>query len=226
MKEDYNLQKQFTPSFIILQKNIGKEIHKFFGNKKITIIDLGFGTGLTSEEILIQNPKAKILGVDVDPTLMTQAQDLLNKFKNRLTVAESDALIYLKKIQSDSIDVVASAFTIHNFKPPYRHKILKEIFRVLKKDGLFVNSDKYNSSDPKKNKDWFDYHYNYQLQKLTSLGKEDIAKGWYKHHLQDNKKNTAQLDEPTIKEMEQIGFEHIKITYRNHLVATLTSLKL
>ena len=65
----------------------------------------------------------------------------------RVTFEQQDALTALQSMPSDSADVVASAYTLHNFLIDYRKKVVDEIYRVLKPGGRFINGDRYALDD-------------------------------------------------------------------------------
>ncbi len=81
--------------------------------------------------------------------MQEQAKKHLSKWitEGKLTFSGDDALTALKKIAPDSVDIVASAYTLHNFLDSYRNEVIQEIFRILKPGGQFINGDRYGLDD-------------------------------------------------------------------------------
>ena len=59
-------------------------------NSVVRIVDLGCGTGSLMLEMLEAFPKAELIGIDFDPTLVPLAQNRLTKFGNRVTLLLED----------------------------------------------------------------------------------------------------------------------------------------
>ena len=61
---------------------------------------------------------------------------------------QRDALAYLQSVGDGCLDIVASVMALRHFERSYRSRVLREIYRVRKPQGLFVNGDKYPPDDP------------------------------------------------------------------------------
>jgi len=136
----------------------------------------------------------------------------------RIEIAEKDALEFLKNMPEDSMDSVASALTIHNFKADYREEVLKEIFRVLKPGGSFINSDKIMPDDP----EIYERERKWQMEQFNNADvPEEIREGWIKHYEIDSRPDIIMREKEVVKMMEEIGFKDIKVSDRHHLEAML-----
>ncbi len=228
--EEYNLFKLACPHFEELENKLGKVIREQFQNKNISeikVLEIGCGPGYTSLIILDADKRTKIVAVDNEPVMVEQAKEILKEFidHGRVQLIEDDALEFLKKQSSDSFDVFASGFTLHNLPNDFREKVLKEICRVLKSEGIFVNADKYalnNESEHRKSLNW-------QLQqfkeKYSQINRSDLIEEWTKHYLQDDKTNIIMRESDSIKSMNGIGFKDIKILFRKQMDAVLFARK-
>jgi tRNA (cmo5U34)-methyltransferase len=155
--EEYDLFSMALPHQDIIQKRVSEILSQHYSADKykdkekeiIETLEIGFGTGLTTQALLSKDARVRIIAVDNEPLMFAQASDKLRSYpKERLTLHTIDVFDYLKKIESNSFDAVASAWTLHNFHNDFRNKVLKEIYRVLKPGAIFINGDKMAVSDP------------------------------------------------------------------------------
>ena len=228
--EEYNLFKLACPHFEELENSLGKIIQEKFqdkNNSEIKVLEIGCGPGFTTLIILDSDKKIKIVAVDNESIMIEQAKDILKEFidNKRVQLIEDDALEFLEKQDSDSFDVFASGFTLHNFPNDFREKVLKEIYRVLKPEGIFVNADKYaldNELEHKKSLKW-------QLQqfkeKYSLINRPDLIKEWTNHYLEDDKPNVIMKESDSIKAMNKIGFKDINVVFRKQMDAVLFARK-
>lgn len=135
IKHCFNKAAEHYDESAHLQKNIAKTLLSMMPSQPIsTLIDLGCGTGLSTEYLAEKFLTSTIHGIDI-------ANDLLEKAKNRLTAprihlytADFDCL----PCDNQIFDGVFSNMALHwglSFKTT-----LTEITRVLKRNGLLVFS--------------------------------------------------------------------------------------
>ena len=80
---------------------------------------------------------AKVIGIDISEEQLKYAKKLIDKNKVKIKLLQGD-MANLKQIKSNSQDIVFSSwalFYVKNLK-----KCFKEVYRVLKKNGIFVFS--------------------------------------------------------------------------------------
>ena len=98
-----------------------------------TILDLGCGPGYLPVEIAKREPNINIIGVDLSKKLIHMAQENAAKAglsgQLRFEVGNAANL----RFEHDVFDMVISTGMLHSLKDPI--KVLKEIYRVLKKGG-------------------------------------------------------------------------------------------
>ncbi|MEA3515216.1 MAG: class I SAM-dependent methyltransferase [Nanoarchaeota archaeon] len=227
---EYGLFKLACPHFQKLENALGKIIKEQFQSnsfEEIKILEIGCGPGYTTLIILDSDNRTRIIAVDNEPVMIKQAKEILNKFikNNRVELIEYDALKFLKKQSSDSFDVFASGFTLHNFTKDYREKVIKEIYRVLKQGGIFVNADKYALDDKSEHKQ----SLNWQLQQFkegySRINRPDLIEEWTNHYLEDDKPEVIMKESESIKSMSKIGFKNIKLLFRKQMEAILFAKK-
>ena len=120
------------------------------------------------------------------------------------------------------MDAVASGLTIHNFKVDYREDVLKEIFRVLKSGGTFINADKYVPDDLEEYKK----EYDWQMQQFRDADvTEEVREGWIKHYEVDNRPEIIMKERESVELMKRIGFVDVATSNRHHLEMLLIAKK-
>lgn len=112
-------------------------------------IEIGCGFGDTTLQILGADPRIQVQFNDKNPDRIQFTEDRLRRTginPNRYFIAIGDALEVLHGTDTTSVDVIATAQTIHNFPNKgegSKREYYEEIARVLVPGGLFVNADKY-----------------------------------------------------------------------------------
>lgn len=99
-----------------------------------TALDLGCGTGEMMRLILQQNKDKSLYGIDLSEKMLEVAKEKLGNHVN-LILSDSEQLPF-----SDSFfDVVYCNDSFHHYPAP--DKVLSEVYRVLKPNGIFVVCD-------------------------------------------------------------------------------------
>lgn len=226
--DDYDLIKNHRPKAENNYADLVQPIRKHFGNYRkgiIFSIDIGCGDGDATEYMLKADSRIKILALDPDIKMIDR---LVVRFPTECRIGIITPL--LSKIQevnpkifSDSIDLIVSAWTLHNFKREERHQVLEECYRMLSPGGLFINMDKYMPSDPAELEKISAYHKSlYDIH--LSYGRPDIRESMLKHHAGDMSPGIIMKENESLEEMKQIGFKNVRLEsktrLKSHMVAT------
>ncbi len=124
-------------------------------NSIVQIIDLGCGTGSLMLEMLQAFPKAELIGIDFDPTLLPLARQRLAKFSNRIKLILVDLrqegwLEYLEK----PADAVISATALHWLRQKELVRLYGHIAQILRPGGIFLNADHAGSGNDRIQQVW------------------------------------------------------------------------
>jgi demethylmenaquinone methyltransferase/2-methoxy-6-polyprenyl-1,4-benzoquinol methylase len=103
-------------------------------NDDSRILDVCFGTGNSTLLVAKNNDRNRITGLDLSADMLEVAnrkirkRGLTNIETIRMDAAEMD-------LEDESFDVATSSFGLHEMEYPVMESILKEMSRVLKRDG-------------------------------------------------------------------------------------------
>jgi tRNA (cmo5U34)-methyltransferase len=188
--DEYDLFQLASPHYNELQNSVGEMLKLEFNKSNLTtinVLEIGFGTGLTSKIVLMAYDRIKLKAVDNEPIMQEKATTALSQFDDgRVELSIQDALEYLKSIPSNSFEAVISAFVIHNFQRDYRAEVIKEIYRILKPRGIFINADKIGASDPAEHSRNVEWQMK-QFDVFEKIGKPELKKEWVEHYQEDEK---------------------------------------
>jgi tRNA (cmo5U34)-methyltransferase len=146
--DEYDMLKLICPSAVEMSRKVGEFIGDWtplYPYTYLNLLEIGCGTGITTAHLLACRDHIEIVSVDNAPAMLSQSRQNLAQVleEGRLHLIENDALSYLQGISNGSVDIIASAYALHNFLNGYRCRVLEEIFRALKPGGLFINGDRY-----------------------------------------------------------------------------------
>jgi ubiquinone/menaquinone biosynthesis C-methylase UbiE len=110
------------------------------------ILDVACGTGRALRQLRTVFPEALLYGVDLSPTYLRKANQLLSQTggeRTQLRQANGEALPY----QNDYFDAVTSVFLFHELPGTARQNVINESYRVLQPGGTFVICDSIQMND-------------------------------------------------------------------------------
>ncbi len=226
LSEEYDVLRVVCPSILTISSMVGQALANTFAGKSPTVFEIGCGTGITTSSIFDACPDAQVSSVDSEPNMVRQVSVNLatHIMAGRLIVEEADALSALRLLPSDSLDAVASGYAIHNFQNIYRNEVLREIHRVLKDDGLFVNGDRYAIDVPREHVATVQSELRGWFASFASLGRLDLLEEWVVHLLSDECSSRIMRLRPSLDVMSHVGFS-TSITYREGVNALVVGVK-
>ena len=229
--EEYHFLERICPPAAAMSRRVGDFVRDWVAptdSRPLELLELGCGTGITTRHLLHSRPDARILSVDNAPAMLNQARGFLADAvaEGRLTFREIDALGALQSLPDASVDIVASAYTLHNFLLGYRHRVLAEILRVLRPGGVFANGDRYAMDDPAA------HLANTQAELggyfrilLEEMRRPDLLEQWVIHHFSDESEEHLMKLSPQLAEMTELGFESVQVHFRETVNALVSGVK-
>jgi len=224
---EYNLFERSIPWHEEFQNKISEEIKIYCfniqGNEAIKVFEAGCGTGITTVRILGADKRIQVIALDNEDKTLKQAEEVLKDFQDRINFVKEDISKYLENIEENSLDIFASAYVIHNLLPEYREKMFREVSRVLKVGGLFINGDKYaRNNNDQQIVDLEDQIKNFDI--YDKMGRSDLKSEWIRHYNEDEKIKITENEQGEI--LKNFGFSNIKTVFRKRMEAIITAVKL
>lgn len=225
----YSLIEKTIPYYDKLQRQaaclVGRAVK---GVKSPIVVDIGTGTGSTILAMLeFLPPEAIVIGLDNERDMLVQAEHRLRREirRGQVQLIESDALQWIQRLGSKSVDGFVSGFTLHNFSAPNREILLRHAFRCLRNGGLFANADKYvNDND--------DLRRDAMLRQIRRIARvfleekcESLLPDWIRHYIEDQERDRRMCREAAMKQMRRCGFSNISLTAIRNMEAVLVAEK-
>jgi ubiquinone/menaquinone biosynthesis C-methylase UbiE len=227
--KEYQMLKLICPFAVEMSRLVGVEVGDYCRTKAepMNLVELGGGTGITTLAILSADQHLKVLSVDSEPTMQDQAKQSLKQWADagRVSFCGEDALSALKNLPSNSVDLVASAYTLHNFEADYRRRVIQDVFRVLKAGGHFINGDRYALDDIDAHTRNTQREVAGYFKVLKEMDRLDLLEHWIIHLYSDESENHIMREAVALRQLDEAGFEQIKIKLRQDVNALLTAVK-
>ncbi len=226
---EYEMLKHFCPAAAAMSVRVGEFVASLPAapGRPLDLFEIGCGTGVTTRALLERRQDVTITAVDNEPTMLSQARDNLSSFvdQGRVRLVEADALSGLLDLASASVDLVASAYAMHNFLDGYRTQALAEIFRVLRPGGLFLNGDRYGLDDAGEHTRLTQDEARSYFKAFSAIGRYDLLEQWIIHLFSDESADHLMRLGPALTKMREIGFDPVDAPFRDGVNTLLTAAK-
>ncbi|MBT3812781.1 MAG: class I SAM-dependent methyltransferase [Gammaproteobacteria bacterium] len=228
--EEYETLKLICPLATKMSQLVGMTVQEYADThpgQVLSVLELGGGTGITTLAILNASDAVNVMSVDSEPTMQSQAKKSLMQWakQGRLLFDGRDALTALKNTPDASIDLMASAYTLHNFLDTYRAEVITEIFRVLKPGGQFINGDRYGLDDISDHTRLLQNDIAGYFDVLVRLKKFAVLQHWIVHLFADESENHVMRESFSLQQLKQACFKEINLSHRCEGNALVTAVK-
>jgi tRNA (cmo5U34)-methyltransferase len=175
------------------------------------VVDLGTGSGALAQRILRVRPKARLIGIDSDASMLAAAS---HRLRGKIQTIEED----FERSRIPRCDVVSASFALHHVPTGGRKAgVYKRCFQSLRPGGMFVSADCYLASSAvvrtRDRQGWLNH-----LQRTYSRKKaENFLKTWAKEDVYFSLDREIQL-------LTEAGFG-VEVTWRRDSFAVLVGLK-
>lgn len=107
------------------------------------VVDLACGPGSMSQRLLARFPGARAIAVDVDPAMLAVGRGALGTVGGRLSWIQADlaAPDWHGALGDVVVDAVLSTTALHWLEPSVLVRIYRDIHRILRPGGVFLNGD-------------------------------------------------------------------------------------
>lgn len=227
--QEYQLLKLLSPLSAKMSHLVGETvaIHAATAQQPLQVVELGGGTGVTTLAILSAHENLNIVSIDNEPVMQNQAKQHLQAWvqRQKLTFSSDDALTALRALPTASVDVIASAYTLHNFLDHYRASVIAEAFRILKPGGHFINGDRYALDDIDQHTRLTQAEVGHYFKTLIDLNKLDVLEHWIVHLFSDESENHIMRETPALQQLTAAGFKGVELRHRQLVNALVTASK-
>ena len=226
--QDYEMLKLICPLMTEMSRLVAETVRGYTTTQsKLNVVELGGGTGIATLALLTARDDSQIVSIDNEPTMQNQAKQNLKAWhdEGRVMFNGEDALSALQAMPSDSVDVVASAYTLHNFMDSYRQQVIRECYRVLKPGGLFINGDRYALDDISHHTRVIQEEVAGYFKVLTGINRLDLLEHWIVHLFSDESENHVMRESSALRQLQEAGFSGISCTNRMEVNALVKAKK-
>jgi trans-aconitate methyltransferase len=175
------------------------------------VVDLGTGSGALAQRILTVRPKARVIGIDADASMLAAAT---RRLRGRIQTIEEN----FERTPIPRCDIVSGSFALHHV-PTGRRKgaLYKRCFASLRPGGMIVSADCFLAAGPKlqqhHRKAWLDH-----LKRAYSAKKaEGFLRAWAKEDVYFTLDREMEL-------LREAGFS-VEVTWRKGSFAVLAGLR-
>lgn len=197
-----------------------QEITEFFVHKNLQEKGIVYDLGCSTASLLLKIHRglqvdAELIGLDNSEAMLVQARRKCEAYGADIEVFNADILEYPYK----QADVFISNYTLQFIRPLVREELVKKIAAALKKEGVFLFSEKVISHQSKLNKDLIECYYDFK--KNQGYSEYEIVQ---KREALENVL-VPYSEEENIKMAKNAGFSHCEVVFRWANFATFIAIK-
>lgn len=197
-----------------------QKMTEFFALKNLSeggvLYDLGCSTAtlLLNIHRKLQTP-ARLVGLDNSEAMLEQARKKCEAYGADVEVEFADILNY----KYEESDVIVSNYTLQFIRPLVREELVGKIASALKKEGVFIFSEKVISHHSKLNKDLIECYYDFKK-----------TQGYSEYEIMQKREALENVlvpysEEENIKMAKNCGFSHCEVVFRWANFATFIAIK-
>ncbi|WP_428737737.1 carboxy-S-adenosyl-L-methionine synthase CmoA [Sulfurimonas sp.] len=197
-----------------------QKITKFFALKNLQEDGILYDLGCSTASLLLNihrdlEVKADLIGLDNSEAMLQRAKRKIEAYGANVTVEFADILEY----NYNQADVFVSNYTLQFIRPLVREKLIKKIADSLKKEGVFIFSEKVISHHSKLNKDLIECYYDFKKEQ-----------GYSEYEIMQKREALENVLVPyseaeNIKMALENGFSHCEVVFRWANFATFIAIK-
>ncbi|NDG74589.1 MAG: class I SAM-dependent methyltransferase [Synechococcaceae bacterium WB8_1B_136] len=113
---------------------------------QLRVLDVATGTGRTLHQLRAALPQAQLVGLDLSPAYLRQANRWLSQLPSelpQLVQGNAEAMPFAES----SMQAITCVFLLHELPAEARQNVLNECFRVLEPGGVLVLADSVQMAD-------------------------------------------------------------------------------
>lgn len=226
IKKQFEFDEEVAAVFDdMLQRSVpfykeSQKITEFFALKQLENGGIAYDLGCSTATLLINinrklSSRATLIGLDNSEAMLEQARKKCEAFKADIELKNADILEYDYK----EADLFISNYTLQFIRPLIREELVKKISASLKKDGVFIFSEKVISHHSKLNKDLIECYYDFKKEQ-----------GYSEYEIMQKREALENVlvpysEDENIKMAKNCGFSHCEVIFRWANFATFIAIK-
>lgn len=197
-----------------------QKITEFFALKNLKEGGILYDLGCSTASLLLNIHRAKevdarLIGLDNSEAMLKQAKRKCEAYGADIDILNADILNYSYK----SADVFISNYTLQFIRPLVREELVKKIADSLKKEGVFIFSEKVISHEPKLNKELIECYYDFKKQQ-----------GYSEYEIMQKREALENVlvpysEDENIQMAKKAGFSHCELLLRWANFCTFIAIK-
>ena len=186
-----------------------QKITEFFALKNLNENGVLYDLGCSTASLLLNihrslDVNAELIGLDNSEAMLAQAKRKCEAYGAKVDVLNADILDFDYK----KADVIISNYTLQFIRPLVREELVKKIASSLKKEGVFIFSEKVISHHSKLNKDLIECYYDFKKEQ-----------GYSEYEIMQKREALENVlvpysEEENIKMALNCGFSHCEVVFR------------
>ncbi|MFT5662527.1 MAG: tRNA (cmo5U34)-methyltransferase [Sulfurimonas sp.] len=186
-----------------------QKITQFFALKQLPSGGRLYDLGCSTASLLLNihrglKEEVELIGLDNSEAMLEQAKRKCEAYGANIKVLNADILEYEYK----EADVFVSNYTLQFIRPLVREELVRKIAASLKKEGLFIFSEKVISHHSKLNKDLIECYYDFKKEQ-----------GYSEYEIMQKREALENVlvpysEEENIKMALNCGFSHCEVVFR------------
>ncbi len=213
--QDYDA---LIPKLIPRYQELQSQTIKLLGLENKTnasILELGIGTGQSTELLLKLYHDVHVTGTDISPGMIVQGQKRLKKYAKKVTFVEQDIAHFKLK---GKFDGCFGVLTVHHLNSAKKLQLFKRIYKLLKPGSTFVLGDLIKFPTVKETQK---YEQLWKRYLQSKLGKAK-ALYWFENYLEEDIPSTIPEH---LKWLRKVGFTQVRCTWQYLNYAVLLAIK-
>lgn len=233
MRDEFELLDKVYGNYNSFQLGIVEIIQNFRKDENLNILEIGFGSGITTEIILNarSGQNDNFIAVDDDDFMKHQIEENKNVNPKKVKTEIIDAIKYLEQEEVGPFDLIVSGYTIHNFTKEQREKLYNLMFAKMSNNSIFINADKISPDDRNERIEGLKYRVNKYLNYLkANPDKFPLIEEWVTHYINDQRDEIVMKETETKEILSKIGFSDLDVIVpegmeKKEMMAILTARK-
>lgn len=134
---EYDAQRPYRLHYAEMQQVLLRAI-PYPPETPFTVLELGIGTALVTEQLLIRFPHATVEGYDLSEEMLARARERLAPFGTRATLHQTD---FATTLPEKTYDLICSSLAFHHLPRANRDQFYQRLATCLVPGGALVVGD-------------------------------------------------------------------------------------